>query len=169
MRLPLHPIRNLISLTLVSLGVAALLTLPATAQRRAQTGRSGSPVLGSYTEPIGSLGHPLGAYLTIEGVIDRIIPEPTTRPLRVDRVNGRKLREPVEITVDNLHLPGGVRCILKGYETARMVGQPPAVVAAAREAGEEPPPGPAAGWGLHPEFIVLKVLAPEGLGVPKRP
>jgi hypothetical protein len=166
MSLTRHPMHHGVALASASLGVAALLAIPALAQQGAQARRPGPPVLGSWTVPIGSLGHPLGAYLTVEGVIDPELSK--TPPLRVDRVNGRKLREPVDITVENLRLPAGVRCVLKGYETARMVGRPPAVVAAAQEAGEEPPPGGAAAWGLHLEFIALKVVAPAGLDVPKR-
>jgi hypothetical protein len=116
--------------------------------------------------PIGSLGYPLGTYVTIEGVQNRVF---KTGPLHVDRINGRKLPQPVDITIANLVLPEDVRCVLKGYETATMIGQPPAIEAAAKEAGREPPDGPQAGWQVYLEFVPLSVVAPQSLHLPERP
>jgi hypothetical protein len=153
-------------LTLAFVGVVVFLVCPLAAQQRAPGVRTGPPVLQTGDVPIGSLGYCLGSYLTVEGVMNR---ELKTGPLRVDRINGQRLRVAVDITVANLVLPDGVRCVLKGYETATMIGQPPAVAAAAKEAGREPTAGPQAAWQVHMEFVALSVVAPQNLKIKERP
>jgi hypothetical protein len=84
--------------------------------------------------------------------------------LWVSKVNGKALPEKVGIPIegfDSSAVPRRTRCVLKGYETGRMVGQPPAVVAAAKEAGRPPPPSPAAPWHFSRHFVVLKVVPPN--------
>jgi hypothetical protein len=121
------------------------------------------PILHTGDVPIGSLGHTLGTYLTIEGI--RVDAGKTgTSTVQVDTVNGRKLSTHVHIWVDNLDLPKDKRCKIKGYETARMIGKAPAEFAAAEEKGQEAP-GPQAEWQVQLYFIALSVLEPEGLRI----
>lgn len=125
------------------------------------------PTLRTGDVPIGSLGHPLGDYLTVEGA--RIDAGKTgASTLGVDTVNGRKLPRPIAIWVDNLSLPRAKRCKLKGYESARMIGKPPAEFDAAREKGKEAP-GPQVDWEVQVFFKALSVVEPEGLRVRDRP
>jgi uncharacterized protein (TIGR03067 family) len=125
------------------------------------------PVLRTGDVPLGSLGHPLGDYLTIEGA--RLDAGKTgVSTLRVDTVNGRKLPEPVAIWVDNLDLPKDKRCKLKGYETARMIGKAPARCDAEEEEGR-PAPVPQAVWQVQLYFVALRVIEPEGLRIRLRP
>ena len=106
----------------------------------------------------------LGEYLTIEGVrAER--GKVGTRTLIVDTLNGRKLRKPVPVWVDNLDLPSKQRCVLKGYETGSMIGDPPATLAAAREQGKKGSSPTQAAWQWRPYFVVLIVKAPAGLEV----
>src|SRR5258708_4778174 len=110
-----------------------------------------APVLSGGRVPIGSLGHRLGDYLTIEGTVEN---DAGTRPgdrLFVTKVNGKALDQPTWINIEGLStrdLPDETRCVLKGYENVRMVGQPPALFAAAREAGKPAPDRVQAGWQL---------------------
>ncbi len=125
------------------------------------------PVLRTGAVPVGSLGHPLGSYLTVEGVrLDAVKTGVST--LRVDTVNGRKLPEPVRILVDNLDLPKDKRCKIKGYESARMIGKPPAVSDAEEEQGK-PALEPQAAWQVQLYFVALRVLKPQGLRIRGRP
>ena len=127
-------------------------------------GAAKAPVLRTGVVPIGSLGLPLGAYVTIDGVrADG--GKAGTSTLRVETVNGRKLPEPVAIWVENLKLPKDTRCKLKGYESARMIGKPPAKFAAAKENGKDEP-GPQAAWQVQLYFVALSAVEPEGLQVP---
>jgi hypothetical protein len=113
--------------------------------------------------PTGSLGQPLGRYLTVEGLRaeDGKVGVST---LMVDTVNGQKLREPVFIWIENVDLPEGVRCVLKGYENCRMIGVPPAVVEAARESGKRVEL-PQAGWQMKMFFVATSVVSPNGLRI----
>jgi hypothetical protein len=116
--------------------------------------------------PIGSLGLPVGSYLTIEGLRTDGV-KTGSQTLLVDTVNGAKLAEPVGIWVENMDaLPGG-RCVLKGYETLRMIGAPPAYFAAAREAGREAT-APQLGWRVDLYFLVTSVVSPGGLKINAR-
>jgi hypothetical protein len=119
------------------------------------------PVLIPFCVPIGSLGHPVGDYLTIEGV--RVNEGKVgVHTFRVDTVNGKALDQSVDIWVDNLALPAEGHCVLKGYETFSMIGVAPAVVDAAREEGRDLEM-PQAGWQLKLRFIALRVIRPAGL------
>ncbi len=124
------------------------------------------PTLHNGDVPIGSLGLPVGSYLTIDGVrLDGIKTGVIT--LRVDTVNGTKLPEPVVIWVENIDaLPKDVRCVLKGYETLQMIGSPPAYFAAAKEAGREAT-APQAGWQIHLHFVATSVVSPSSLKLEK--
>src|SRR5689334_17784152 len=83
------------------------------------------PALHTGDVPAGSLGYRLGSYLTIEGTrADGF--KTGIRTLIVDRVNGQKVGTPVAIWIDNLDLPARTRTVVRGYETLRMIGQPPA-------------------------------------------
>ena len=79
-------------------------------------------------EPRGVFSDSLGSYLTIEGILDDqfAMGLGAGNALRVDTVNGRKLAKPIFIPVDNVALPAGKRCVLKGYELGGMIGRPPA-------------------------------------------
>jgi hypothetical protein len=146
---------RLLTATVMSLALAVCISLPV----QAQGGKADGVPNG---EPKGSLGQPLGDYLTIEG----ITPDQDFKVgsfLWVSKVNGKALPEKVGIPIegfDSSAVPRRTRCVLKGYETGRMVGQPPAVVAAAKEAGLRPPPSPAAPWHFSRHFVVLKVISP---------
>lgn len=109
--------------------------------------------------PPGNLGHPLGTYLTIEG-------ERTERAkagantLLVDTVNGKKLAQPVAVWVDNAKHPGlpkAVRCMVRGYESGRMVGVPHGV----SEAEKIPPAQVRFQFRKH--FVMTSVLEPQTL------
>jgi hypothetical protein len=107
--------------------------------------------------PKGRLGHPLGTYLTIEGVRAEA-GKVGTRTLLVDTVNGKKLDRPIGIWIDNVApLPKGERCILRGYESGKMIGVPDEVARA------ENLPLPQAAWQFFRYFIMTSVVQPEGL------
>src|SRR6185436_13319344 len=69
------------------------------------------PTLHNGDVPIGSLGSPVGSYLTIEGVrLDDM--KTGVHTLRVETVNGSKLANPVAIWVENTDaLPKDVHCV----------------------------------------------------------
>jgi hypothetical protein len=114
--------------------------------------------------PDGGLGHPLGTYLTIEGVrAPQQYMTDTVNTLLVDTVNGKKLDTPGRIWVENADsLPKDTRCILRGYETGSMIGTPPAVIEAAKEEGKDFTPEQF-GWRFQRGFIVLSVVEPKDL------
>jgi hypothetical protein len=110
--------------------------------------------------PIGSLGRALGDYLTVEGKRaegGKI----SAQTLLIDTVNGKKLKEPTAIEVDNVReLPKGIRIVLKGYETGKMHGPVPAAIQAAEEAGEVVLL-PQRGWQWVACFIALSAVEPK--------
>jgi hypothetical protein len=109
--------------------------------------------------PIGILGYRLGAYLTIEGIRAEK-GKVGTNTLLVDKVNGKKLDMPVSLWVDNLEYPGlpkGERCILRGYESGKMIGLPDEV------AKKEHLPRPQFAWGFFRYFVVTSVVQPASL------
>ncbi|MCH8042724.1 MAG: hypothetical protein IID44_03295 [Planctomycetes bacterium] len=126
-------------------------------------GKEARPLRGPR-EPGGILNDRLGTYLTIEGVRADVFGKGGERILLVDTVNGKMLAKPVGIVVQNLELPSKKRCILKGYETGEMGGEPPAVFAAAKEQGKKFFPAQAA-WAWHTYVVVLIVKAPEDLPI----
>jgi hypothetical protein len=114
--------------------------------------------------PNGRLGHPLGTYLRIEGVRAEA-GKVGTQTLLVDTVNGAKLDPPIGIWIDNVSsLPKGERCIIKGYESGKMIGTPPAVIQAAKEAGRDIAL-PQAAWQFYRFFIMISSVQPQGLTV----
>ena len=107
--------------------------------------------------PTGRLGHRLGTYLTIEGVRSEQ-GKSGSKTLLVDTVNGKTLDTPIDIWVDNVDsLPKAVRCILRGYESGRMIGVPEEV------ARKEHIPLPQAAWQFFRYFIVTSVVEPKDL------
>jgi len=112
--------------------------------------------------PLGSLGYPLGDYLTVEGTREPGRGKGFAR-LLVDTINGKKLKEPIAIGLGNLihELPENTRIIIKGYETGEMGGGPvPAVIAWAKEKGEELA-SPQKPWQWFATFIVLSAVEPK--------
>ncbi len=89
--------------------------------------------------------------------------------LLIDRINGKRLDHPIGIWVDNMDLPPAqFRCILKGYETVRMLGTPPAVEQAAREAGKDISL-PQAGWKMQLYFVALSDVALKDVAIKSKP
>ena len=113
--------------------------------------------------PKGKLGHPLGTYLTIEGVrfgVDKIgkVGKIDTHTLLVDTINGKKLDRPTTISIETSgSLPMRERCVFRGYESGRMVGVPFEVARA------ENLPLPQVAWQFHRYFIITSVVQPAGL------
>ena len=113
--------------------------------------------------PAGKLGYRLGTYLTIEGsrwAPDLSVKVDTVRALLVDTVNGKKLDSPLTVQLDNLQdpeLPLGQRCVLRGYETGRMVGVP-------REVARAENLRPAqVGWHFARSFVLTSVVSPDSV------
>jgi len=106
--------------------------------------------------PQGRLGHPLGTYLTIEGVRAET-GKVGVQTLLVDTINGKKLDQPVGIWIDNVELPEGQRCIIRGYESGKMIGLPFEVAKA------ENIPLPQAGWQFFRYFMMTSAVQPQGL------
>lgn len=90
----------------------------------------------------------------------------------MDTVDGKRLDKPVHVLVRNLpRLAARQRCVLKGYELGEMIGRPPAEYAAARERGQDPEElakRDQTVWRWRPYFVVLIVVEPKGLDVPKK-
>lgn len=88
--------------------------------------------------PDGQLGYPLGSYLIVEGERPMDIPfnaasfspgvpagQMHPHELRVDTVNGKKLKRPITVVLTNAELLGDqTRCVLRGYEVGATVGIP---------------------------------------------
>jgi hypothetical protein len=109
--------------------------------------------------PTMSLGHRPGTYLTVEGVSGH--EAKGGQPFVViDTVNGRRLDKSIAIPIRNATIADNARCILKGYETGEMTGEPPAVREAAKEEGKEIPPS-ASAWRWQTHFVVLIAVKPE--------
>lgn len=126
------------------------------------------PTLHNGDVPVGSLGFPVGSYLTVEGVeAERML---LGCPLRVDTVNGVKLAEPVILSIQNIDaLPKDGRVVLKGYESLQMIGASPAALAAAKEAGREATPQPQAGWQVHLTFFATSVVSSAEVKIKQAP
>jgi hypothetical protein len=107
--------------------------------------------------PMGKLGFNVGKYLTIEGVRENGA-RAGVQTLRVETVNGEKLKEAAMIWIENINeLPDKARCVLRGYESARMIGIPREVLE------KEKLPAPQAGWQLQRYFVVTSVVEPKTL------
>jgi hypothetical protein len=89
--------------------------------------------------PYGTLGFPVGTYLTIESVWQPPPQNAICYPQDlwlVDTVNGGRLAKPVEIVIETTNsVHEGVRCVFKGYESFRMMGIAPGKETADKEAG----------------------------------
>ncbi len=110
--------------------------------------------------PRGRLGRPLGTYLTIEGYRDSRGMKRSASSMLVDTVNGVKLGEPIGIHVENVkELPESERCILRGYETGRMIGLPMDVARAENLGAHQ------AEWQFYRYFLVTSVERPTSLKV----
>jgi hypothetical protein len=152
------------SIVILLFSVAGLVTIPIVLVGQEHPAKGPRvPELRTGIVPIGSLGEPLGRYLEIEGTRVEGF-KLGVRTLRVDTVNGRKLREPIPIWVDNVDLPEAERCVLKGYEDCRMIVQPPAVEEAARESGKVIGQ-PQAGWQMQMFFVATSAVSPDGLRI----
>lgn len=105
---------------------------------------------------VGTLGYKLGTYLTIGGVRAEE-GKVGTHTLLVDTIGGNTLDKPIGIWIENVELPKGERCVLKGYETGSMIGTPDEVL---RATGA---PQPQAKWQFHFHFIATSVEQPGNL------
>lgn len=103
--------------------------------------------------PIGFLGHPVGDRLEIEGMMDGF-----NTCLRVTKVNGKTLVEPIRVWTLGNELPKG-NLRLVGFERPFMLGQAPAEI----ENGK--PPASSHAWSLASEFVVLRGLPRRGESV----
>lgn len=125
-------------------------------------------VLENGIVPTGSLGFPLGHLLRIEGTEIHEALGHGCCTLRVDTVNGKAVADPIDIWVENIEcLPEKGRIVIRGYEMCRMIGDPPAVIVLAREAGRTIPPRQA-GWQMQMIFVPLLVEAPKNLKIRAR-
>ena len=110
--------------------------------------------------PTGKLGHPLGTYLTVEGKrFDGIKSGRST--LMVEKVNGRKLVKPVNIWVENVKHPGfpkNIHCVIRGYESGKMVGVPFAVAKKEKNITI-----PQTCWQFYRYFIMTSVVKPDSI------
>ena len=110
--------------------------------------------------PSGKLGHPLGTYLTIQGVRAEKGKVNPTCTLLVDTVNSNKLEAPVSIVVESLgdcYFPADTRIDIRGYESGRMIGLPYEVAKA------ENIPLPQAGWQFFRFFVMTSCVEPKEL------
>ena len=145
--------------------LAVVATAPFVSAQRPRA--NGLPVIEGGVVPIGSLGHPLGSLLKIEGVEIHEGLSHGACTLNVDTVNGKKLPRRVEIWVEIGPLPEGKRCVIEGYENFKMIGDPPAVVDIARRNGRKIQLMQA-GWQSKMFFTPLVVISPKELAIPKR-
>lgn len=84
-----------------------------------------------------------------------------TQTLLVDTVNGQRLAEPVDVWIENVKPPGlpkGTRCVIRGYESGRMIGVPPGLEKAENLHGDSQ-----AGWQFLRYFIITSVVEPKTL------
>ena len=111
-------------------------------------------------KPIGRLTDNLGELITIEGIQTEEDRRSKSGPLlSVDTVNGVNLKKPRSIEISGFEIPPDVRCVLRGYETGCMIGQPNAEIQAAEELGQEPEYLPLA-YQWSTRFVVLIVVEP---------
>ena len=107
--------------------------------------------------PMGKLGHPIGTYLTIEGVRAEQ-GKVGVRTLLADMVNGKKLERPVYVWIDNIDsLPKEDRCVINGYESGRWIGTPPDVSAKVHGTEQQ------ALWQFWRFFLIVSADRPKEL------
>ncbi len=141
---------------LVAVAIACLLGGCASTTRQPQQ----EPATQSdATLPPGRLGYPLGKYLTIEGIrLER--GKVGTSTLLVDKINGQAVSSPFGVRIHNIDaLPKGVRCVLNGYESGRMIGVPREVLK------KENLSTPQALWQFSRYFIATSVVEPKDLKI----
>lgn len=111
--------------------------------------------------PMGLLGFQFGTYLTIEGV--RYDDGKTgICTLLVDTVNNKKLDAPMTIWIEDINgLPEKERCIIRGYETGKMIGMPSIPE-------YKNSPLPQFGWQFRRFFVATTVVRPESVKLVKR-
>lgn len=110
----------------------------------------------SVAAPVGILGYTIGTYLTIQGVRE----EHGTlgrQSFLVDKIGDYRLDKPVGIWIENVDLPKGIRCILKGYESGDWIGTPENVLLATGA------PPPQCAWQFHFYFLATSVVEPTNL------
>jgi hypothetical protein len=168
--------KNVLALALLILGPS-----PVYADPNAPANRPRNSILHPPDVPIGSLGFPLGSYLKLEGRREDggMAGDQT---LLIETINGKRLGNRSVIWVENVRLPPPqFRCVLRGYETVRMIGDPPALEQAEKEAGEnvglvqrgfqsdlnvrfvQP------GWQVEPYFVALFPVAIEDVALKSDP
>lgn len=109
--------------------------------------------------PMGRLGYKLGTYLTIEGIRAEK-GKVGVRTLLVDTINGEKIDTPIGIWIDNIEsLPKEERCIIKGYESGKMIGTPDEVIEKENLSQSQ------ARWQFYRYFIVTSVVEPIDLKI----
>ena len=106
--------------------------------------------------PMGNLGYRVGTYLEIEGVRDT--GGMVGQNLLVDTIRGEKIDNPVSLLIENVReLPLGRRCVIRGYESVRMIGLPEQVAEA-----EDLPPTQAC-WQMQRFFVMTSAVEPKDL------
>ena len=114
--------------------------------------------------PTGELGIPLGQLILLEGVrADG--PKYGNGTLKVEKIDGKQLPSPVFAAIDNLDLPKTGRCVIRVYETMKMVGQAPAYQQLAKLKNEPPPSEPQAAWQVRCFFVAIDVVEPASLKI----
>ncbi len=110
-------------------------------------------------DPTGRLGYSLGTYLTIEGIRAEK-GKVGDQTLLVDTINGEKLKTPIGIWIENIDsLPKDKHCVLRGYESGKMIGVPYEV------AEKENISLPQAAWQFYRYFIATSVVEPKNLKI----
>lgn len=132
-------------------------------QRAASTHHNKLPL--RPQQPGGYLSPKLGEYMTIEGVPYAGKGKVEANSMVVDKVNGQKLEQPLTIVVRNVRLPAKTRCVLSGYEDGEMIGVPPAVEVAYRQAGRTDIPMSPKGYQWRPFFVPLAAGQPRDLKI----
>jgi hypothetical protein len=114
--------------------------------------------------PIGTLGVSIGQLVLLEGSrIDGVKTGVST--LKIDKIDGRVPKSPLYIRIDNVDLPKDTPCVLRGYETMHMIGEPPAYEEFARLKKQPSPALPQAGWQVSCTFVALEAVEPKSLKV----
>ena len=131
--------------------------------------------------PFGTLGYPVGSYLTIEGpnpkwyeqhgksissvIVDTVDGSTLDRPIRIEVHFRQDTEQPNNNPYGMVSSTNYERFVFKGYETMGLHGEPPAFEAADKETGQKPnpwPPGPQMPtWRLVYSFEVIFIISPK--------
>ncbi len=88
--------------------------------------------------------------------------------LRVDTVNGKKLKRPITVVLTNAELLGDqTRCVLRGYEVGATVGIPAEVTRKEKAFTEHYGTGQGE-LRFRREFVVTSVVEPKGIKLKAR-